>query len=203
MLSLIQVITYRTFQYKLFFSICVSFWLYPMRLQLHRTDCQIGIRYVQIIESKNSNSVWCNNNTNKSAQPTSHWIHVKEAKTVPILILIVTVSWRWSPTSFSGCRNQFRDLQAIKLFVQPHQLFECVIYILCPMEVHHNESFSQSYSLVFEKTSIFFSCRFLWSLLIDCLIKLTCNSWTLIVYLSYKSLFHFFLFFLNFTFLAK
>lgn len=43
-----------------------------MRLQLHRTDCQIGIRYVQIIESKNSNSVWCNNNTNKSAQPTSH-----------------------------------------------------------------------------------------------------------------------------------
>ena len=23
-----------------------------MRLQLHRTDCQIGIRYVQIIESK-------------------------------------------------------------------------------------------------------------------------------------------------------
>lgn len=156
MLSLIQVITYRTFQYKLFFSICVSFWLYPMRLQLHRTDCQIGIRYVQIIESKNSNSVWCNNNTNKSAQPTSHWIHVKEAKTVHILVLIVTVSWRWSPTSFSGCRNQFRDLQAIKLFVQPHQLFECVIYILCPMEVHHNESFSQSYSLVFEKTSIFF-----------------------------------------------
>ena len=51
MLSLIQVITYRTFQYKLFFN-CVSFGYIRCVYSYTEQIGQIGIRYVQIIESK-------------------------------------------------------------------------------------------------------------------------------------------------------